>query len=285
MKSDASRVAIVTGGGRGLGRAMVLGLLQNDFAVAAVDRDAAPLEEISVIAREAGHAAALLTITADLTLPGAAEQIGAQVLARFARMDILVNNAGMGMSVLWPDRWTRPVRFWEVEPEQWRLFFKTNTDTQFLMSRMAVPHMMRQGWGRIVNVTTSLGTMLRSGHAPYGPSKAAAEAMTSIMAEELENTGITVNVLTPGGLTNTSANQKAPFDRAKMLQPAIMVPPLLWLISDAASNVTARRFLAVRWDASLPPEEAAARAGAPVAWPTTGNEPLNPVASARQPKR
>ena len=258
---------------------MVLGLLQNDFAVAAVDRDAAPLEEISAIAREDGHAA-LLTITADLTLPGAAEQIGTQVLARFGRIDILVNNAGMGMSVLWPDRWTRPVRFWEVEPDQWRLFFKTNTDTQFLMSRMAVPHMMRQGWGRIVNVTTSLGTMLRSGHAPYGPSKAAAEAMTSIMAEELENTGITVNVLTPGGLTNTSANQKAPFDRAKMLQPAIMVPPLLWLISDAASSVTARRFVAARWNPSLPPAEAAAAAGAPVAWPTTGNEPVHPVASA-----
>ncbi len=280
VKSEAFRVAIVTGGGRGLGLAMVLGLLRHDVAVAAVDRDAAPLEEVSAIAHQDDHAATLLTITADLTLPGAAEKVGAQVLARFGRMDILVNNAGMGMSVLWQDRWVRPVRFWEVEPDQWRLFFRTNTDTQFLMSRMAVPHMMRQGWGRIVNVTTSLGTMLRSGHAPYGPSKAAAEAMTSIMAEELEKTGITVNVLTPGGLTNTSANQEAPFDRAKMLQPAIMVPPLLWLISDAASNVTSRRFVAVRWDPSLPPGEAAAVAGAPVGWPTTGNEPVNPVASA-----
>lgn len=285
MKFKASRVAIVTGGGRGLGRAMALGLLQHDVVVAAVDRDAAPLEEVSTVARRDGHAAALLTITADLTLPGAAEQIGKQVLDRFGRMDILVNNAGMGLSVLWKDRWVRPVRFWEIEPDQWRLFFHTNTDTQFLMSRMAVPHMMRQGWGRIVNVTTSLGSMLRSGHAPYGPSKAAAEAMTAIMAEELEKTGITVNVLTPGGLTNTSANMEAPFDRAKMLQPVIMVPPLLWLISDAASSVTSRRFVAVRWDPSLPPEQAAAAAGAPVGWPTTGNEPVNPVALAPPPKR
>ena len=279
MKSEASRIAIVTGGGRGLGRAMVLGLLQHDVVVAAVDRDTAPLEEVSGIARRDGRAAALLTITMDLTLPGAAEQIGAQVLARFGRIDILVNNAGMGLSVLWPDRWVRPVRFWEIEPDQWRLFFTTNTDTQFLMSRMAVPHMMRAGWGRIINVTTSLSSMLRSGHAPYGPSKAAAEALTSIMAEELANTGITVNVLTPGGLTNTSANQRAPFDRAKMLQPAIMVPPLLWLISDAASHVTARRFVAVRWNASLPPAEAAALASAPVGWPTIGGEAVNPVAS------
>ncbi len=282
--SETTRVAIVTGGGRGLGRAMVLGLLQHDVAVAAVDRDATPLQEVSATARGDGRPAALLTITADLTLAGAAEQIGAQVLARFGRMDILVNNAGMGLSVLWPDRWIHPVRFWEIEPDQWRQFFTTNTDTQFLMSRMAVPHMMRQGWGRIVNVTTSFSSMLRSGHAPYGPSKAAAEAMTSIMAEELKNTGITVNVLTPGGLTNTSANQKAPFDRARMLQPAIMVPPLLWLISDAASGVPSRRFIAARWDLSLPPAEAAAVAGAPAGWPTTGAEALNPVASAPPPK-
>jgi len=282
MKFEASRVAIVTGGGRGLGRAMVLGLLQHNVVVAAVDRDAAPLEEVSAVARKDGQAAALLTITADLTLPGAAEQVGKQVLDRFGRMDILVNNAGMGLSVLWKDRWVRPVRFWEIEPDQWRLFFRTNTDTQFLMSRMAVPHMMRQGWGRIVNVTTSLGSMLRSGHAPYGPSKAAAEAMTAIMAEELEKTGITVNVLTPGGLTNTSANMEAPFDRAKMLQPVIMVPPLLWLISDAASDVTSRRFVAVRWDPTLPPEAAAAAAGAPVGWPAPGNEPVNPVGSVPQ---
>jgi 3-oxoacyl-[acyl-carrier protein] reductase len=277
VKHEASRVAIVTGAGRGLGRAMALGLLQHDVAVAAVDRDGEPLEELSALAQGDGRAAALLTITKDLTLPGAAEQIGMQVLARYGRIDILVNNAGMGMSVLWPDRWTRPVKFWEIEPDQWRIFFKTNTDTQFLMSRMAVPHMMRESWGRIVNVTTSLGTMLRSGHAPYGPSKAAAEAMTSIMAEELHETGITVNALTPGGLTNTGANMKAPFDRAKMLQPVIMVPPLLWLISDAAANVTSRRFVAARWDPTLPPEHAAAIAGAPVGWPTTGNEPINPI--------
>lgn len=278
MKFESSRVAIVTGGARGLGRAMALGLLQHDVAVAAVDRDAAPLEELSAAAQRSGHAAALLTITSDLTLPGAAERIGMQVLARFGRMDILVNNVGMGQSVVWKDRWIHPVRFWNIEPDQWRLYFKTNTDTQFLMARMVAPYMMRQGWGRIVNVTTSLGTMLRSGNAPYGPSKAAAEAMTAIMAAELAKTGVTVNAITPGGLTNTNQHLEAhtPFDRAKMLQPEIMVPPLLWLVSDAASNVTSRRFVAVRWDSALPPEEAAAIASAPVGWPTEGNQPINP---------
>ncbi|OGA45291.1 MAG: hypothetical protein A3G24_27820 [Betaproteobacteria bacterium RIFCSPLOWO2_12_FULL_62_13] len=276
MKIEASRVAIVTGGGRGLGRAMALGLLKHGIAVAAVDRDSGPLQELAATARERGHPGALHTIVEDLTLPGAAERTGLQVLARFGRMDILVNNAGMGLSVVWKDRWVRPVRFWDIEPDQWRLFFKINTDALFLMSRMVAPHMMREGWGRIVNVTTSLGTMLRGGSAPYGPSKAAAEAMTAIMAAELEKTGVTVNVLAPGGLANTSANLQAPFDRAKLLQPEIMVPPLLWLISDAAANVTSRRFIAARWDPALPPEEAAAIASAPVAWPIAGNESILP---------
>jgi len=277
MKSDASRVAIVTGGGRGLGRAMVLGLLQHGIAVAAVDRDAEPLEEVSATAGKDAHAGTLFTMTADLTVPGAAERIGLAVLAKFGRMDILVNNAGMGMAVIWKDRWVRPVRFWEIEPEQWRLFFRTNADSQFLMSRMVVPHMMRQGWGRIVNITTSLGTMLRAGDSAYGASKAATEALTASMAEELQNTGITVNALTTGGFTNTSANLDAPFDRAKLLQPPIMVPPLLWLISDAASNVTSRRFVASRWNPSLPPEEAAVVAGAPAGWPTDGNKGFMPT--------
>ena len=255
---------------------MVLGLLQHRVAVAAVDRDAAPLEELSAVVQKDERAAALLTIPLDLTLPGAAEQIDKQVLARFGRIDILVNNAGIGQSVVWKDRYVNPVRFWNIEPDQWRLFFRTNTDTQFFMARMAAPHMMRQGWGRIINVSTSFSTMLGSGRAPYGPSKAAAEAMTSIMAADLQNTGVTVNALTPGGMANTHLHVGSPYDPAKMLQPEIMVPPLLWLISDAASHVTSRRFIAARWDPALPGEQAAAIAGGPVAWSTEGNRAINP---------
>jgi NAD(P)-dependent dehydrogenase (short-subunit alcohol dehydrogenase family) len=200
-----------------------------------------------------------------------------RVLARFGRIDVLVNNAGMGQSVVWPDHWREPLRFWNIEPEQWQRFFNLNTHATFNMSRMAAPHMMRQKWGRIINITTSLGTMVRAGFAPYGSSKAAAESLSAIMAGELAQTGVTVNVLTPGGLTNTAANPGAPFDRTEMLQPEIMVPPLLWLISDAASSVTGRRFVAVRWDTRLPGAEAAERAGAPAGWTIDQeNEAIHP---------
>jgi NAD(P)-dependent dehydrogenase (short-subunit alcohol dehydrogenase family) len=137
--------------------------------------------------------------------------------------------------------------------------------------------MMRQKWGRIVNVTTSLGTMIREGSPTYGPTKAALEAVSAIMAKDLAGTGVTVNVLVPGGVTNTGmVPLEAGYDRAEMIQPAVMTPPLNWLVSDAAGGVTGRRFLAVHWDPSLPPEEAAAKAGAPVAWTEIATMPIEP---------
>jgi NAD(P)-dependent dehydrogenase (short-subunit alcohol dehydrogenase family) len=245
---------------------MVKGLLANGVAVAAVDRDREPLEQLAADTEKDPRAAPLLTIAEDLTTDGAAERVGMRVLARFGRFDVLINNAGMGQSVIWPNHWRDPLRFWNIEPEQLQRFFNLNTHALFNMCRMAAPLMMRQKWGRIVNVTTSLKSMVRSGFAAYGSSKAAAESLSAIMAGDLAQTGVTVNVLTPGGLTNTAANPGAPFDRSQMLQPEIMVPPLLWLISDAASAVTGRRFVAVRWDTKLPAAEAAERAGAPAGW-------------------
>jgi NAD(P)-dependent dehydrogenase (short-subunit alcohol dehydrogenase family) len=137
--------------------------------------------------------------------------------------------------------------------------------------------MMRQKWGRIVNVTTSLGTMIRDGSPTYGPSKAALEAFSAIMAKDLAGTGVTVNVLVPGGMTNTGMiPDEAGYDRAELIQPDVMAPPLNWLVSDAAATVTGQRFLGVHWDAALPPEEAAAKAGAPVAWTEIATMPIEP---------
>jgi hypothetical protein len=105
------------------------------------------------------------------------------------------------------------------------------------LANAVVPEMMRQGWGRIVNVTTSLGTMLNAGSPTYGPSKAALEALSAIMAKDLDGTGVTVNVLVPGGITNTPmVSDEAGFERAKLIQPEVMVPPLLWLVSDVAGK-------------------------------------------------
>jgi NAD(P)-dependent dehydrogenase (short-subunit alcohol dehydrogenase family) len=273
------RVAIVTGAAGGIGRAMTRALLAAGVRVAGVDRDREPLEALAASAREQGKAAELLTIAADLTDDSAVDAINKATRVKFGRIDILVNNAGIGPGAIRPDSWQRPLKFWEITPDQWRRFVAVHTTAPLALTNSVVHEMMRQGWGRIVNVTTSLGTMLNAGSPTYGPSKAALEALSAIMAKDLDGTGVTVNVLVPGGITNTPMVSESGFDRAQMIQPEVMAPPLLWLVSDAAGNVTGRRFLGVHWDPELPPEQAAEKAGAPVAWTSIATMPITPSRS------
>jgi NAD(P)-dependent dehydrogenase (short-subunit alcohol dehydrogenase family) len=275
--SDKQRTAIVTGAAGGIGQAMVVGLLGAGMRVAAVDRTAAGLTALAEAARERQQGANLLTIEADLAEDESIERIVAAARARFGTIDILVNNAGVGQATLRRDNRTNPIKFWEVTPEQWKLFVAVHTNAPMALSRALVHDMMRQHWGRIVNVTTSLGTMVRDGSPTYGPSKAALEAFSAIMAKDLAGTGVTVNVIVPGGLTNTGMiPAEAPYAREDMIQPDVMVPPLQWLLSEAASGVTGRRFLGVHWDPALPPEQAAEKAGAPVAWTGIATMPIEP---------
>ena len=192
------------------------------------------------------------SIPADLARPESFDAIVSTVLSRFGRIDVLVNNAGIGQASIRPDARRNPIRMWEITPEQWQRFLTVNATGPIMMARAVVPHMLAAGAGRVITVTTSLGTMVREGYLLYGASKAAAEAAMAVLAADLKGTGVTSNVLVPGGVTNTGIVGDEAGDRRRMLQPEIMVPPLLWLISDAAAAVTARRFVAMDWDASLP---------------------------------
>ena len=275
--SAERRVAIVTGAAGGIGRALVGGLLGQGLQVAAVDRTAEGLAELAQSALERQQGANLLTIEADLAQDESVDKIVSRARARFGGIDILVNNAGVGQATIRSDNRERPIKFWEVTPEQWKLFVAVHNNAPMALSRALVHDMMRQKWGRIVNVTTSLGTMIRDGSPTYGPSKAALEAFSAIMAKDLAGSGVTVNVLVPGGMTNTGMIPlEAGYAREDMIQPAVMVSPLTWLVSDAAAAVTGRRFLGVHWDPSLPPAEAAAKAGAPVAWTDIATMPIEP---------
>jgi NAD(P)-dependent dehydrogenase (short-subunit alcohol dehydrogenase family) len=107
-----------------------------------------------------------------------------------------------------------------------------------------VPEMMLQSWGWIVNVTTSLGTMINAGYPTYGPSKAALEALSAIMAKDLDGTGVTVNVLVPGGVTNTPMiSDEGGFDRAKLIQLEVMAPPLVSANAKGIHGETGRPFV------------------------------------------
>src|SRR5215472_7523643 len=275
--SEQQRTTIVTGAAGGIGRELVLGLLGKGLRVAAVDRTAQGLAELVQMAQQRQHGANLVTIEADLARDESIDEIVAKARGRFGVIDILVNNAGVGQAMIRRDNRRQPIKFWEVTPEQWALFVAVHASAPMALSRALVHDMMRQRWGRIVNITTSLGTMIRDGAPTYGPSKAALEAFSAIMAKDLADTGVTVNVLVPGGVTDTPmVPPESGFDRAEMIRPSMMVPPLKWLVSDMAAQVTGRRFLAVHWDPNLPPEEAAAKAGAPVAWTDIATMPIEP---------
>ena len=257
--SAAGKVALVTGGARGIGAAIAEGLLAGGARVAILDLDADALETCPLD---------VLKIQANIARHEDCEAAVAQVRADQGSLDILINNAGIGMSEIREDHFTRPVRLAEISPDHWRRFFEINCMGAFLMMRAAVPPMAAHGWGRVINITTSFFTMLNEGFAPYGPAKAALEAASAIWAKEFRDTGVTVNVLVPGGPTDTRmVPASVPFARHEMIPPAAMAPPALWLASPASDGVTGRRFVAGLWDPTLPPEQAAAAAGSPIAWP------------------
>lgn len=274
-ESLEGKVAIVTGAGRGLGRVMTLGLLAAGARVAAVERDAEALDETGKAADASGASERMFGIVADVTPDDSAPKIVRASLERFGRLDILLNNAGVNMTAFRRPDVKLTNKFWEVTPEEFRRIIEVNVVAPFLMTRAALAPMLRQRWGRIINVTTSLDTMYRGGIQPYGGSKAANEAHLLAFAQELEGTGVTANVLVPGGAADTRMVSPAQQpDRSKLIAPEVMIAPLLWLCSEASDTVTGQRFLAARWDQDLTPAEAAKTAGAPAAWQQLGRQAI-----------
>lgn len=270
------KVAIVTGAGRGLGQVMTLGLLEAGARVAAVEIDAQALEETESGADQRGAGERIQGVVADITRDDSAPKIVRATMEHFGRLDILINNAGINTSLLRPEG--QPVgKFWEVTPTEFRRVIDVNVVAVFLMTRAALPVMLKQGWGRIINVTTSLDTMYRAKMQPYGGSKAANEAHLLAMAQELEGSGVSANVLVPGGAANTRLVSRAQEpDRGKLIPPEVMVAPLIWLCSNASDGVNGRRFIGMRWNKNLPAEEAAKNAGAPMAWQQLGRQAIMP---------
>jgi NAD(P)-dependent dehydrogenase (short-subunit alcohol dehydrogenase family) len=248
--SLAGCVAIITGGGRGLGRAMALGLANaGAIVIATAAREHSELERLAADATTPGARHRIVPVLADVTRDEDCAHCVNLALERFGRLDVLVNNAGRGMKYVSENFMTQPTRFWEARSETWRLVIDTNVVGPFLMARATVPTMLAAGWGRIINISINADTMRRPGFSPYGPSKAALESATIIWAQDLAGTGVTVNALLPGGpaLTGMIPPSFPNHLRSTLLDPDIMVPPLLWLASSSSDGVTGRRFIAANW--------------------------------------
>src|SRR5580700_9838872 len=262
--SQSPRVVLLTGASGGIGWVMTEALLAAGHSVAAVDRDAAALARLA--ARHGAAKDRLHPIVADLATAAGCDSAVAAARTRFGAIDAVINNAGIGMSSVRPDAEARAPDIAELTPEIWDGFMAIFVRAPLMLVRAALPDMKRRGFGRIVNNTTSYVTMLRV--LPYGAVKAAQESMSAVWAKELDGSGVTVNVLVPGGPTDTPLiNDASGWPRDKMLRPDIMSPPTAWLVSDGSSEFTGRRIAAARWDTTLKPADAAQQASRAIGWP------------------
>jgi NAD(P)-dependent dehydrogenase (short-subunit alcohol dehydrogenase family) len=237
--------ALVTGATSGLGRAMAAALTAAGARVAITGRDA---ERAATVASELGPAAAGLAL--DVRDEASVRAGVDRVYERLGGLDLLVSNAGIGMRTVNPRFMTDPQPFWEVTPDGFRDVVATKLAGTFLVVREVAPRMLAAGSGRIVVISMSTQTMTRRGFVPYGPSGAAVDALARVIAADLEGTPVTVNILLPGGPTATGMvpDEAREEFRDRLLDPAIMGPPIVWLASEAASGVHDQRIVATEFE-------------------------------------
>ncbi len=187
MRQLADQVAMITGAGRGLGRAAAIAMSREGAAVVLCSRTPSELDETAERIRQTGGRAA--SVRADISVAKDVQRVTASALRAFGRIDILMNNA----AVIGP---IKPL--WKLRPSEWEELFRINLNGPYLAVRSVVPAMKEQGRGKIINVTSGLAEMVLPRFGAYAVSKAALNQLTRVLAEELRDHGIQVNGLDPG---------------------------------------------------------------------------------------
>ncbi len=242
--------ALVTGASSGLGFEMARTLLRAGATVVIAARAGERLESAraSLAAEGDAHAVAM-----DVREEGSVEAAAGWFRARFSRLDMLVNDAGIGNNAPGMEALAPEHAFWDIPVKAVRAVLETNLLGFFLVSRSFVPLMDRGG--SLVYVSTSDATMTRPGQLPYGPSKAGAEAMAAILAQELRPRGIRVNVICPGGFTDTNMAPPGLTEQMRaaglpVLPPTVLNEVILYLASHPALELTGEKIVGkdfARW--------------------------------------
>jgi len=231
------KVAIVTGGGRGIGRAIALGLANSGASVAVTSRTQKEIDAVAEEIQKSGGKA--LAVVTDLTVHEQLENLVHTTLKEFGRIDILVNNAARSFLRSLMD----------LREDGWDKVFNTNLKAVWLLSRLVARKMMEQKSGRIINITTVGAEKAELGMAAYGCSKAALKMLTRCMAREWAQFGIQVNAVGPG-LTRTDFSKpiwsnpevakhvSAAIPMGRLAEPEEVVGSVLFLASDAARFIT-----------------------------------------------
>jgi gluconate 5-dehydrogenase len=236
---------LVTGATSGLGAAMAASRSGAGARVMVTGRD-----EARAAAAAAGLGPAAIACRLDVRDEESVAACVGRLREAWGGIDMLVNNAGIGMRTVNPLFLSESQPFWEVVPAGFRDVVETKLTGCFLVARAVVPLMLDAGAGRIVNISMSDQTMVRRGFVPYGPAGAGVEALSRVMAADLADGPVTVNLLLPGGATRTGM---VPDDvgtemKATLLDPSVMGPPIVWLASDRAAGVSDRRIVARDFD-------------------------------------
>jgi gluconate 5-dehydrogenase len=246
---------LITGATSGLGFAMAEALLAEGGIVAIASRSEAKLGRSVAQLRKRSDRVfkILLDVRSEQSVAKAVEWVS----TKWGWLDVLINNAGIGMKTVNPRFMIEPQPFFAIKPDLFRDLMETNFTGYFLVARGFAPLMIQQGRGRIINISMNYETMKRRGFIPYGPSRAAVESLSIIMAEDLKPYGIMVNRLLPGGATATGMipdddeTRSQILPRTHLLEPSIMAKPVVFLCSDEAEGITGERLVATEFDAWL----------------------------------
>ena len=230
-----NRVAFVTGASRGIGRAIALTLCRSGFDIVVASPEIEKNEEVAEEIRACSGEA--MTLNLDVTSPESVKAGFAKALADKTRIDVLVNNAGV----------TRDGLAVRMKPADWDLVLKINLQGAFLCIQQVLPGMMRNRWGRIVNIASVVGQAGAAGQANYAASKAGLIGLTKALAQEMASRSITVNAVAPGYIA-TDMTKVLPDDvKAKILAsvplgrmgtPEDVAAAVKFLASEDASYIT-----------------------------------------------
>lgn len=252
------RVVLMTGADRGLGRAMSLGLAEQGARVVLASPAVDGLKRVAAEIEEIAGPGRALAVKTDITDLASCENCLNTAIGEFGVLHVLVNNARrLRRDLGKPEQAGHPL-FWETDPQLYRETVEVNVTGTFLMTRTVARYFVEKGYGKIINLSTSIRNFYSRCQSPYGVTKAAIDSSTYIWAQDLMDKGVTVNALLPGGACDTGDTNRDSAPDRELLPVDIMNPVLVWLCSTRSDGATGWRYIGSQWDPSVDPDVAAA---------------------------